>query len=50
MAGDASDRIIHETDTGKLFYDGDGFGTAAAVRFATLSAGLLLTAADFYVF
>ena len=49
LAGDASDRIIYETDTGKLFYDADGTGAAAAVQFATLTAGLAVTAADFLI-
>ena len=51
LAGDASDRIIYETDTGKLFYDANGSGAGiAGVHFATLTAGLALTAADFFVF
>ena len=49
LAGDASDRIIHETGTGKLFYDADGTGAIAGVHFATLTVGLALTAADFLV-
>ncbi|WP_442581293.1 calcium-binding protein [Mesorhizobium sp. ASY16-5R] len=48
-AGDSTDRIIYETDTGKLFYDADGTGATAAVHFATLTTGLLLTNADFSV-
>jgi Ca2+-binding RTX toxin-like protein len=48
-AGDASDRIIYETDTGKLFYDADGTGATAGVHFATLTANLGLTNADFVV-
>ena len=50
LAGDASDRIIYESDTGKLFYDADGLGGAAGIHFATLTAGLALTQADFVVF
>ena len=49
LASDASDRIIYENDTGKLFYDADGTGAIAGVQFATLTAGLALTAADFLV-
>ena len=49
LAGDASDRVIYETDTGKLFYDANGIGGIAGVHFATLTAGLALTAADFLV-
>ena len=48
-AADASDRIIYESDTGKLFFDSDGTGGAAKVHFATLGTGLGLTAADFLV-
>jgi Ca2+-binding RTX toxin-like protein len=49
LAGDADDRIIYETDTGKLFYDADGTGAAAGIHFATLTAGLGLNNADFMV-
>jgi Ca2+-binding RTX toxin-like protein len=45
----ASQRLIYETDSGALFYDPDGSGTAARVQFATLATGLLLTNADFLV-
>ncbi len=48
-ARDASDRVIYETDTGKVFFDADGKGGAAKVHFATLDAGLKLTSADFFV-
>lgn len=44
------ERITYETDSGRLFYDSDGVGAAARVQFATLSAGLALTNADFFVF
>jgi serralysin len=33
----------------RLFYDADGLGGAAAVKFASLTPGLTLTAADFMV-
>ena len=50
-AQDANDYILYETDTGKLFYDADGnkAGGVAGVHFATISAGLALTSADFAV-
>jgi Ca2+-binding RTX toxin-like protein len=48
-AADGSDRIIYETDTGKLYFDRDGTGSAAKVHFATLSTNLTLTQADFIV-
>lgn len=49
LAGDASDRIIYEKDTGKLFYDADGSGSAAGIQFALLSRNLALTQADFFI-
>ena len=42
-AVDASDRIIYETDTGKLFYDSNGSAAGGAMQFAMLSTGLELT-------
>ena len=50
LAGDLSDRIIYETDTGFLWFDRDGTGAAfAGVQFADLSSGLAVTSADFFV-
>ena len=46
-AADSSDRIVYNPETGALSYDADGSGIAAAVRFATLSQGLSLTASHF---
>ena len=48
-AHDPSDRIIYNRTAGALFYDSDGTGAAAAVKFANLAAGLMLTNADFAV-
>jgi Ca2+-binding RTX toxin-like protein len=48
-AQDANDRIIYETDTGKLFYDSNGSAAGGAVQFAKLSSGLALTANDFSI-
>ena len=48
-AQDADDHIIYDSGTGALYYDGDGSGGTAAVRFAQVSAGLALTNLDFYV-
>lgn len=49
-AQDADDRIVYNSAAGVLFYDSDGNGAAAAVRFATLAKGLALTNADFIIF
>ncbi|MCV3244136.1 calcium-binding protein, partial [Mesorhizobium sp. ZC-5] len=48
-AADALDRIIYNAATGALSYDSDGTGAAAATQFATLSTGLAMTNADFFV-
>jgi uncharacterized protein (TIGR01370 family) len=49
IASSATHRFIYDTDDGKLFYDADGVGGAAGVEFATLSTGLAMTNADFFV-
>ena len=50
FAQDSADRIIYETDTGRLFFDRDGTGALyARVHFATLDSGLAVTSADFFV-
>jgi Ca2+-binding RTX toxin-like protein len=49
IATDANDRIIYETDTGKLFYDSNGSAAGGQVQFAKLAAGLALTASDFFI-
>jgi Ca2+-binding RTX toxin-like protein len=51
-AQDADDRIVYDTTTGRLYYDADGVGGTAAIRFASLgSEGSIptLTVADFLV-
>lgn len=48
-AVDGNDFVIYNPDTGALFYDEDGSGAVAAVRFATIGTGLALTASDFFV-
>ncbi len=48
-AVDADDRILYKQATGELFYDADGSGKAAAVKFAALDNKIALTAADFLV-
>lgn len=49
VAHDLTDRIIYETDTGKLFYDSNGSAAGGAVQFAVLEKDLALTAADFFI-
>ena len=46
---DAGDRIIYDNATGDVFYDSDGTGATAAIRFAQVDAGLVLTNFDFFV-
>ncbi len=48
-ATDAQDRIVYETDTGKLYFDKDGTGGASKVHFATIGTNLAVTNADFFV-
>ena len=47
---DTSDRIVYNSTTGDLYYDADGNGAGAAVKFATLTGHPVLTNADFIVF
>ncbi len=44
---DASDRILYDQPTGRIFYDADGAGGAAAILFATVADGTALTRLDF---
>ncbi|MBB3238048.1 M10 family metallopeptidase C-terminal domain-containing protein [Phyllobacterium endophyticum] len=48
-ADSPSNRIIYDQKNGALFYDHDGVGGDAAVRFATLSRGLQLSASNFHI-
>lgn len=49
QATDALDRILYESDTGRLYFDADGTGAGARVQFATLATNLALTQADFLI-
>jgi Ca2+-binding RTX toxin-like protein len=49
LAHDANDRIIYETDTGWLNYDGNGNAAGGAVHLALLGKNLPLTSSDFVV-
>ena len=48
-AADAAQRIIYDTTTGALYFDADGVGGDAAVRFATLAGAPAITSAEFIV-
>lgn len=49
-SGDATDRVIYNQTTGALYYDADGTGKTAALQFAQVTAGTVLTASDFFIF
>jgi serralysin len=45
----ANVRVLYDSTSGNLFYDSDGFGGAAAIRFAQVSGAPALTYLDFLV-
>ncbi len=49
-AASASDRIVYDDATGRLYFDADGDGAAAMKLFATLNGAPDITAVDFIVF
>jgi methionine-rich copper-binding protein CopC len=49
QAQGAEDRIIYDRATGSLYYDADGTGSAAQVKFATLSNKAALSYHDFLI-
>ncbi len=48
-AKDANDHIIYNKTAGILFFDADGVGGAAKIKFATVDPGLVLAHTDFLV-
>jgi phosphodiesterase/alkaline phosphatase D-like protein len=48
-AFDADDFFVYNNETGALYYDADGSGADAQIKFATLQTGLALTSGDFLV-
>jgi Ca2+-binding RTX toxin-like protein len=47
LAHDADDRVIYQQTTGNLYYDADGNGGGAAIKFAELDAKLALKSTNF---
>ena len=45
----AAQRVIYETDTGFLWFDADGTGVGAGVRFANVTVGVVMAATEFTV-
>lgn len=48
-AAATDDRIIYNNTTGALIFDSNGSAAGGSVHFATVTAGLGLTAADFFI-
>ena len=48
-AEDSNDYILYDSASGRLFYDADGSGSAAAVQFATLTGHPGLSASNFSI-
>ncbi len=48
-AHDADDRIIYDKATGSLYYDADGTGSAAKIKFAVLANKATITHQDFFI-
>ena len=44
-----ADRFIYNKDSGTLYFDKDGTGSAAQVEIVKLATNLKMTAADFYI-
>lgn len=50
VATQADDRIVYETDTGRLIYDSNGSAAGGATQFAHLLSAPAITAADLVVY
>lgn len=50
VATQADDRIVYETDTGRLIYDSNGSAAGGATQFAVLSGAPNISATDFFVY
>ncbi len=48
-AGDADDRIVYDSVTGRIFYDSNGSAAGGSTLFALVTPGTALTASDFTV-
>jgi serralysin len=48
-AVDGNDRVVYETDAGKLFYDADGSGVGAAVQIALMAGAPVLSNLELFV-
>ena len=48
-AHDASDRIIYDSASGKIYYDADGTGAGAKILFAQVDPGQVLANTDFTI-
>jgi serralysin len=49
-AQDASDRIIYDSGTGRIYYDADGTGAATQILFATIAVDAVCTRTDFVAY
>jgi Ca2+-binding RTX toxin-like protein len=49
LAHDATDHVIHDTNTGMLYYDADGSGAQHMVPFAQVAPGQALAATDLHL-
>ena len=49
-AADADDRILYDQASGTIYYDADGNCAGAAVQFAQVTAGTVLSEVDFFAY